>query len=148
MGLDMYLNGRRYMSEFFAKDDAGKIENITGEFPELRDSRVKVKEVRAEVAYWRKANQIHGWFVRNVQDGNDDCGSYSVSREVLQELLELCEEVLETRDSSKLPLTSGFFFGSDEVDDWYYEQLEDTVEMLMAALQLPDRWDFEYHSSW
>lgn len=47
-----------------------------------------------EVAYWRKANQIHNWFVKNVQDGNDDCGEYEVSRQKLQELLSICRDVL------------------------------------------------------
>ena len=32
-------------------------------------------ETHEEVGYWRKANAIHGWFVRNVQNGKDDCGT-------------------------------------------------------------------------
>ena len=47
------------------------------------------------VAYWRKANQIHNWFVLNVQNGEDDCGTYEVSEEQLQELLDTCIEVKE-----------------------------------------------------
>ena len=38
-----------------------------------------------EVGYWRKANQIHKWFVDNVQDGVDDCGEYKVTKEQLIE---------------------------------------------------------------
>ena len=48
-----------------------------------------------ELAYWRKANAIHKWFVDKVQDGNDDCGEYKVSKEQLQDLLNTCTEVLE-----------------------------------------------------
>ena len=44
-----------------------------------------------EVGYWRKANQIHNWFVENVQDGEDDCGSYEVSKWQLEELLDICK---------------------------------------------------------
>lgn len=51
-----------------------------------------------EVAYWRKANQIHNWFVENVQDGIDDCGYYEVSRQQLQELLRDCRDVLNYAD--------------------------------------------------
>jgi len=29
--------------------------------------------ISENVGYWRKANQIHGWFVENIQDGEDDC---------------------------------------------------------------------------
>ena len=43
------------------------------------------------VGYWRKANQIHHWFVENVQDGEDDCGDYEVSVEQLKYLLDICK---------------------------------------------------------
>lgn len=32
-----------------------------------------------EVAYWRKANHIHNWFVQNIQDGIDDLLDYASS---------------------------------------------------------------------
>ena len=51
------------------------------------------------VAYWRKANQIHRWFVENVQGGVDDCGTYEVTREDLQELLDCC---IKVKDASHL----------------------------------------------
>lgn len=41
---------------------------------------------KVEVAYWRKANQIHNWFVSNVQNGEDDCDEYAVTRDQLLEL--------------------------------------------------------------
>lgn len=46
-----------------------------------------------EVAYWRKANAIHKWFVDNIQDGIDDCGNYEVTKEDLEELLHVCKLV-------------------------------------------------------
>lgn len=46
-----------------------------------------------EVAYWRKANQIHKWFVDNIQNGVDDCDNYQVSKENLEELLNICKQV-------------------------------------------------------
>lgn len=45
------------------------------------------------VGYWRKANQIHNWFVENVQDGIDDCGTYEVTEKQLVNLLNTCKEV-------------------------------------------------------
>ena len=45
------------------------------------------------VGYWRKANQIHNWFVENVQDGLDDCGTYEVTKAQLINLLNVCKEV-------------------------------------------------------
>jgi hypothetical protein len=143
MGLDMYLNAKRYL-RFSEDETASKVAEV---FPELNGKRVK--EVIVEALYWRKANSIHKWFVDNVQEGNDDCGNYWVPREKLEELRQLILEVLETKDASKLPPQSGFFFGSTEVDEWYWSDLRNTAERLEQALQeFPDDWDFEYYSSW
>ena len=46
-----------------------------------------------EIAYWRKANQIHNWFVNNVQNKNDDCRTYNVSEQKLTDLLNTCKLV-------------------------------------------------------
>ena len=144
MGLDMYLNARRHVWH----DEEEVSKNIAENFP-IGDKRVK--EVIVEAAYWRKANAIHKWFVDNVQEGTDDCGTYEVSKEQLQELLDIVNEVLSNRKkaSSKLPTQSGFFFGKTEYDDWYYDDLEYTKKQLEDCLDNKwDRWYFEYHSSW
>ena len=97
------------------------------------------KRIFDSVMYWRKANQIHKWFVENVQDGVDDCGIYVVSEEQLTELYDTAKRVLETKDPSVarelLPTTSGFFFGSTEYDQWYYEKVKETVEQLEKCLK-------------
>lgn len=49
-----------------------------------------------DVGYWRKANQIHNWFVQNVQGGEDDCGIYEVSQAKLIELRDTCQKVIDT----------------------------------------------------
>ena len=137
MGLDMYLNAERY---FGYGEAAPMVESIT------------VKSVRAEAAYWRKANQIHQWFVEKVQDGEDECREHFVSREQLQELIRQCEMVLQDPNKAKdlLPTQSGFFFGGTDYDEWYLSQLRDTVKQLTEALQKfpEDKWDFYYRSSW
>lgn len=52
------------------------------------------ESIYKNIAYWRKANQIHNWFVENVQDGNDDCGYYEVSENDLLQLLNVVNTVL------------------------------------------------------
>lgn len=47
-----------------------------------------------ELVYWRKANQIHRYFVENVQNGIDDCSYYKVSKEQIEELLRRCKDVI------------------------------------------------------
>ena len=100
-----------------------------------------------EYGYWRKAYQIHGWFVRNVQDGVDDSGQYEVSEKKLRDLLELCQTVLKTKNSDLLPPTEGFFFGSRTVDDDYWQDLRDTIGILEDALRSGQE-RFYYCSSW
>ena len=51
-------------------------------------------EVHFTAAYWRKANQIHRWFVENVQGGEDECNPFPASRGKLQELAKACSFVL------------------------------------------------------
>ena len=51
-----------------------------------------------EYHYWRKANAIHNFFVENVQDSNDDCGTYDVPKSVIEDLAERCDLVLQLLD--------------------------------------------------
>ena len=146
MGLDMYLNAKRYL---WGDSQAGVVDKISQCFPELGEHRVK--QITAEVGYWRKANHIHKWFVENVQDGNDDCNSYEVSEDQLKELLSLIDEVLADHDKADalLPTTSGFFFGNTDYDEFYFESLQYTKEMLTDLLDEKWKtWYFEYQSSW
>jgi len=65
------------------------------------------------VAYWRKANHIHNWFVRTVQDGQDECQRSYVSREQLQELVDLCRRVLNTVETVEGDVSQGTTFFPD-----------------------------------
>lgn len=100
---------------------------------------------QTEAITWRKANQVHKWFVDNVQNGKDNCELYPVSYEKLMELKKLCEKALKTKDGSILPPQSGFFFGSTDFDQWYWDNIELTRKQL-SKLE-PDVTYF-YQSSW
>lgn len=146
MGLDMYLHARRYLSEYQPEEKAlaEEVSKVVG------SPKARVNYVTLEACYWRKANQIHNWFVENVQGGEDDCREYWVSREQLQELLNLCLEVKANPEKAEdlLPTASGFFFGGTEYDELYMDEIENTIDQLSDALALPDVWDFEYRASW
>ena len=154
MGLDMYLSAKRYMSKYFDASDSQKIEQVNDIFgiTGIEDGDYGAQEVKFRIAYWRKANAIHDWFVQNVQDGVDECQEAWVSREQLQELLDLCKQVLADKRSAKelLPTTSGFFFGSTEYGEWYFEDINYTVERLEKILNdtALEKCDFYYQSSW
>jgi hypothetical protein len=148
MGLDMYLNAKRYLWNF--PEDGPDAQTAKAIAEQMGLPNTRIKQIEAEAMYWRKANAIHKWFVDNVQGGTDDCGEYSASREQLQELLDLITEVIDSKDASKLPPTSGFFFGSTDIDDWYWTDLQETKDRLTELLEGDQfkGWDFSYHSSW
>lgn len=115
--------------------------------------------VTMQAAYWRRSNQIHGWFCRQYAADNnavlDNCERMRVSRGQLGQLVQLCEDLLKDKDPAKaaesLPLQEGFLFGPREIGDWYWTDLEDTVKTLKpwAESQLDgDTISFEYHGWW
>lgn len=104
------------------------------------------------VGYWRKSNHIHSWFVRNCQDGKDNCQRSYVDREKLEELLDICKEIAadHSRATDLLEPKGGFFFGSVDLDEWYFKDIDRTIEMLTSILKNKrlDDCDFYYRASW
>ena len=117
----------------------------------------RITYIIEEVAYWRKANQIHDWFVKNCQGGVDECQETHVSREQLEELLDVVTAILDTPEgveryklaTETLAPSPGFFFGSYEIDDEYYQDLAFTKNILTEILAEADEGGrFTYRSSW
>lgn len=157
MGLDMYLSARKVLTEYSFENgkNTEAINNVLSAIGWERSDMTfdsPVISVELPVMYWRKANHIHRWFVDNIQDGDDDCGTYQVSRQDIQELTDLCAEALADKDNAEdiLPRESGFFFGSTDYDEWYWEQTQDTYDTLSKILANPklEGCSFEYSSSW
>lgn len=103
-------------------------------------------------AYWRKSNQIHNWFVQNTEKVREDI-QYTVSTHHLKALRAVCEDVLNKKDidyaQEHLPPVDGFFFGSTNIDEWYWQDLEETISQLDATISSADEYDeFEYYASW
>ena len=151
MGLDMYLKGKMYVSQYVDKELHTQLNKITSEL----GFNFPANEISFEAAYWRKANHIHKWFVDNVQEGVDNCGEYYVSRETLEELVSACEDVLADHSLAEelLPTQAGFFFGSTEYDDYYYyKDIQDTIDMIKPLIDPTNEkmqgLSFYYHSSW
>ena len=164
MGLDMYLYLRK---EDYAADAEWypEEERKRAKYPtELAKFEEEIKHqsipsvctyVDYKVGYWRKANAIHQWFVDNCQDGNDDCRDYYVSENKAQKLLDLCNKVIADHSLAKetLPTQSGFFFGSQAYDEWYFEDIaytKDLLEKVLAFLETEEGKEYRilYSSSW
>ena len=158
MGLDMYLKRKKYVGANYEHRNVKGTIDISVNGNKLPIDFSKVSYIEEEFGYWRKANAIHKWFVDNVQDGVDDCKEYYVSQSKMEELLELCKKVKENPNlaSELLPRQVGFFFGSDEYDDLYFSDIDDTIEILESALKdikntdniFDYGYDYYYESSW
>lgn len=150
MGLDQYLYASKYSSRLFDEDTFEKLKSALGDDKKYLNENLPSISLKIKVGYWRKSNQIHKWFVNTCQKGNDDCGTYSIRREHLQSLKETCEQVLADKSKAVelLPVQEGFFFGSNEYNEYYFSDLSRTVETLNKCLKMGDDWDFEYESSW
>jgi hypothetical protein len=167
MGLDMYLEVRRYVSrtDFSTPGNYVKSQeysDLIANAPEGIDKYTDFGGIQVSypAGYWRKANAIHGWFVRECQGGEDNCQSYYVPREKLVQLQNSCRAVLLVHAGANkedvaidhgLSPTQGFFFGSTEMDEYYDQDLKYTIEMLDHVLSIiPDELDysFYYTSSW
>lgn len=146
MGLDMYLSAKRYTSQWSSNGLFQTLKPILNQFP----GQVEACELSAQAAYWRKVNSVHNWFVKNVQNGEDNCEGHYVTHDQLIELRDLAQRAVDTRDPNLLPPVGGFFFGSTEIDDYYWEDLNDTVAQLDLIISHPQfrDFDYEYRSSW
>ena len=159
MGLDMHLYAEKYISAWNHQEESAKkafhsIVEATGlSLADLPQGHGPSGYITFEVAYWRKANAIHKWFVVNVQDGKDDCEPYHVSRGQLKELVDLCKLIKAEPHTAaeKLPTQSGFFFGGTGYGEDYIADLDSTIIQIEAILTNPkftDDWGFQYQSSW
>lgn len=151
MGLDMYLTKRIYVGANYEHNNVkGKIKLTKGE--ENKPIKVDLKKVTyiiEQAGYWRKANHIHQWFVENVQDGEDDCKDYYADIKKLQKLLGICKQVKENHELAKelLPTQAGPFFGGTGYNEYYFKDIDDTIEILEEALK-DKKCDYYYSSSW
>ena len=190
MGLDMYLRAQKYVSGWRHNPDeeTNEYERLVemfgmGEF--VTDDSPSAY-VEFTVGYWRKANQVHSWFVRECQGGVDECQATDVAIEQLVDLREVCLRVLAstklvpgqvihsvlysnehpkgavqmqpgqimedpTEAERWLAPEDGFFFGNQDFDEGYWQDLQRTVAIVDRCLLLndtPGYWSFVYQSSW
>lgn len=155
MGLDMNLNAVRHIGGYdHSPGERMRFVDILGSFGlTIADACEDSPWINVSVAigHWRNANAIHGWFVRHVQGGEDECYETDVSREDLKLLRATCLSVLDNHDLSLelLPPVGGFFFGGTDLDDYYYESLRRTVAIVDKALGGRfEGFDFTYRSNW
>ena len=154
----MYLYASKHVSKVNWAKSNGKNLAINPEFTSLMEL-TKMQDIQTDVygatvevvcAYWRKSNAVHQWFVHNVQGGEDDCQEYDVSIQLLTDLRNLCQKVFDEKNPNLMMPMEGFFFGSTDIDQHYWADVQETVDKLSHVLSLPSIEDlsFTYRSSW
>ena len=172
MGLDMYLYMSKYESAHRYEVENGKIlpknfypEELKELEEDILERNFLSKEALYQVGYWRKFNALHSWIVENYAGGKDDCRKIYLEVEDIEKLLKVCQEV--AADHSKapdlLPTKAGFFFGDLEYDDWYFRNVEYTIDLLQKVIKLAKEstkekdqnsavryfeWEIVYQASW
>ena len=154
MGLDMYLTKKHYVKQwsFHTEEEKPEVIVTKGGKPMKGVNQSKISYVEEEVMYWRKANHIHQWFVKNIQNGEDKRQTSYVDGDDILKLLNTLKEVKEDHSKADelLPTTEGFFFGGTEYDEYYFETIDDTIEVLQNEMDEDGliTGEYYYHASW
>jgi hypothetical protein len=150
MGLDMFLRAEKYISDYRwgSDEEESQYKTIVDLFQAqpFVDPSTSSGTVSLTVGYWRKANAIHKWFVDTVQKGEDDCGTYYVSRDQLKELREVCLRVLGAVSTVEGQIHVGTSFGAG-VQSEHYEVGQVVANPETAAALLPTADGFFFGST-
>lgn len=105
---------------------------------------------KEEIMYWRKANEIQNFFDTHVEEV-ENCEPIKVELGDLIVLKNRCKEVIENKSLANdlMPTMSGFFFGTTDYDDWYFESLKDTYDKINNIVKEHQDDDYyEYYAWW
>lgn len=191
MGLDMNLYKKHYVQnwEHTPKEKRYSI-SIKQDGKAVKSINIKrIAYIEEDIGYWRKANQIHKWFIDNCANGDGDRREMFVSSENIKELYNLCLEVKakaklvdgkikngetggknadgkfvwipnmqdgkiienEEEIAELLPTESGFFFGSTDYDEYYMQDIDNTIAILKPEIEDIEKQGFieyTYVASW
>lgn len=151
MGFDMYLSKKSFIDNDFTKIEGQLI--INNKPVNINFNNVSC--ITEDVGHWRKANQIHNWFVKNIQHNVDNCKEYFVSKEQLKTLLKICKQVLKNKElAPKLfPPSPGFLFNVS-YNEYYFKDIKHTISIL-ESLDLKNnkinsiiKTSYYYSASW
>lgn len=104
-----------------------------------------------QIAYWRKFNALHKWFVDNIQDGIDNCQvSRRLTKDDIQNIVYVLREVEKNPATAPemLPTSNGFFFGDVTYNDWFLQDVMRSIPIFEGLLERVERDKLYYQSSW
>ena len=108
----------------------------------------EIKEPQ-EFSYYRKFNALQGYFEKNF--ALENCGRVQITKEIREDLLNIINEILEDQNKAEelLPVQQGFFYGTYEYDDFYFQDLysleRDLIHMKFINY---DEYNLYFTSNW
>lgn len=153
MGLDMYLSKRTYVKNWEHTPIEERHNIVVTKNGQIRTdiNPRRITYIEEEVAYWRKFNALHGWIVENHANGVDECQNIHLYRSDLENLLGILREIISGGSLTALelmPPTEGFFFGSNEIDEYYFQDVRETIDVLEKELAISGDDEYVYRASW
>ena len=161
MGLDMYINVRKNAYKSFSIYDKQKGVKDETYYPDdlnifkdyIMANHAKVTEITTQymVGYFRKFNALHHHIVETYADGNDDCTPVYLYQDAVEEIRNRLKQVLDDHSKAEemLPPCEGFFFGSTEIDEYYFKDVESAYYLfdMLANIDFT-KYDVIYQASW
>ena len=133
MGLDQYITIRHKSTNAAY----AKWENYCKLSEEESKEVRKPKEPDSEltIGYFRKHNMIHGYFVDHVQGGVDDCGTYKFEYTVLEDLIQICKNVMSYVTKTERPPKYIEDGKGNKCECFQYPEYKITMEGLEYAME-------------
>jgi hypothetical protein len=111
MGLDMYLDGEKFLWTDWKNPATAP-----------REDGYEIRSKTLSLGYWRKHPNLHGYIVQTFAEGVDNCQPIDLNAQAIERIIDAV-----TRDG--LPHTEGFFFGATDGTE-----KDEDLRILKAAL--------------
>ena len=118
------------------------VENVQGGVDECQVSyvsRIQLEDLLAVLRKVESSLEASAKTKQKIRIG------YNADGEMFDEI-DVFEDTSVAEDL--FPTQEGFFFGGTEYDDYYLQQVKETITMLEAELEVEDGGDYLYHASW
>lgn len=119
-----------------------------------RSSGNKSKYHDEELAYFRKVNCLVAFFENQYGFDRNDLDMV-ITKEMVEDLINRCDKVLLNHELApdRMPNIGGFFFGSTEYNEFYFENLEYIIRSMETWVlpkfdELKDDEDIVFYTSW
>lgn len=141
----MYLCKKTYVQNWSHRPTKVEL-NVEIEGKPIPIDTSRVSYIIEQVAVWRKFNALHGYIVEEFGNGDDNCREIPID---LRILLDKLKQIDKTNAAEVMPTASGFFFGSQDYDEYYYDEVAYTIQLFEDLLKEDNsNADYYYQASW